>query len=226
MEVKIKNFNLLITSIIITFMFLSCNPEKSDINSVNISGQVNSHKNNTDTKISKEYTTRGTVEAIMNAFTTCGCVVLYKSYFSNSNARFFSPFGEGEWDKRASIRPIDPWNGAHLRVDEWHVILLALSAGGNSFYTYQNAFEDLSTSHIIFTLNGEVIETEQTPIKRYLQPIQGFDVMYGYQVGKIYCPDELPVGTYTLNVVIKTPGFEDYTKSIIFYVDPIDANHP
>lgn len=206
-----RTINLLIASIISTFMIIGCNPEKSDNNPVNISSQVSLNKNN------EEHINKGTVEAILNAFSTGGLVVLDRA---DSNARFFSPFGEGELDQRATIRPRDQWNGAHLRADDWHVILLGLFSGGDNSYTLKNAIEDISTTKITFTLNGEVIETEQTPIKRFLSPSYLFDVAYGYQVGKIYSPDELPVGTYTLNLLIETPGYEDLTNSIVFYVDP------
>jgi len=205
-----KHLSLLITSIIITIMISGCNSEKSGNNPVNISSQVSLNKNN------KEHITKGTVEAIMNAFTTGGQVMLYRA---NHNAVLFSTLGEGWPDRGASIRP--GWPDVHVKAYDWHVILIGFFASGNSSYTLQNAIKDLSTFTITLTLNGEVIETEQTPIKPYLEPDAfGDDVAYGYQVGKIYSPDELPVGTYTLDLIIKSPGYEDWEESTVFYVDP------
>ena len=120
---------------------------------------------------------RGDVQATFSAFATAGRVILSHDNSSVNNASPANLFD-------GSIRPVPgtPWDGGHFCVDDWHVLLLAIFVGGDQSYTRQEAVSYLSATSLDFIVDGESISTDQTPIKRFLEPEAfGFDKAFGFQ---------------------------------------------
>ena len=82
---------------------------------------------------------RGDAEAVLNAFGNGGWVILLHS----GEAAEAAP---ADWfGSHGSIRPFQgsPWDGRHFCAEDWHVILMALIAGGDASYSHDQARADL-----------------------------------------------------------------------------------
>lgn len=162
---------------------------------------------------------RGDVTATLNAFTTAGRVILSHGNSAVNNASPANLFD-------GSIRPFpgSPWDGGHFCVDDWHVLLLGTFDGGDQSYTKQDAVSTLSPISIDFIIDGVSVATDQTPIKRFLEPEAfGFDKAFGLQEGVIMAPGELGVGEHAFVVVIDDPILGTEQLSIQFFIDSSDS---
>jgi hypothetical protein len=162
--------------------------------------------------------TRGDVEAVLQAFGNGGRVVLQHSRTGEgAPADFFGSHG--------SIRPFSgsPWDGAHFCADDWHVIVIADIEGGDASFRHADAQAIMDPLTVEFTLDGVVLATTRTSIKRFLNPEPfDLDVAYYFQEGRLMSPADLAVGTHTLSVVVTGPSgvFQD---EITFFVDASGA---
>ena len=162
---------------------------------------------------------RGDVTATFNAFTTAGRVILSHDNSSVDNASPANLFD-------GSIRPFpgSAWDGGHFCVDDWHVLVLALFNGGDQSYTKQEAVSILSPITMDFIIDGVSLATDQTPIKRFLEPEAfGFEKAFGFQEGVIMAPGELGVGEHAFVVVIEDPILGTRQLSIQFFIDSSDS---
>jgi hypothetical protein len=163
--------------------------------------------------------TKGDVESILDAFTTGGRIILLTNETAGFHAGLVDPPGD-----KGSIRPLPPWDGQHYCVSDWHVILLAYFDGGDQSFTYQDALNSLSEVEFSFTVDGELLSTTRTPIKRFLAPNQlGLEEAYGFQEGAIMEPSDLGVGQHNLETVVTDPWFGSERLSITFYVDDVGS---
>ena len=165
--------------------------------------------------------TRGDVEAVFNAFITGGRTILFHGQVKvveGAPADFRGSHG--------AIRPLSQsaWDGKHFCVEDWHVILLGFIDGGDKSYTMKDAIANESQLVISFTLDGVLLVSEQTPIKRFLEPqVTGLDEAYGFQAGRIMSPDELTVGTHALSFAVHDPVYGDFADGIEFSIDPSNS---
>jgi hypothetical protein len=160
--------------------------------------------------------TRGDVEAVLNAFTTGGREILSHQ----SSAAGFEAAPADFQGSDGAIRPFGPWDGLHVCVDDWHVLLIAEFDGGDKSYKMQDAKNYLSQVGNLFYLDGNPIQTTSTPIKRFLNPEAfGLEKAYGYQTGAIMAPGDLQVGQHTFKVHVVDPVYGDADLEITFYVD-------
>jgi len=165
--------------------------------------------------------TKGDVEAILNAFTTGGRIILYTNEVAGSHAGLVDLPGD-----KGSIRPLSPWDGQHYCVSDWHVILLAYFDGGDQSFTYEDALNSLSGVQFSFTLDGELLSTTRTPTKRFLVPPSVMEEAYGFQEGAIMAPADLEVGQHLLETYVTDPwfGWEGPLDDVTFYVDDVDSS--
>jgi hypothetical protein len=160
--------------------------------------------------------TRGDVEAILNAFTTGGREILSHQ----SGAAGFDAAPADFQGSNGAIRPFGSWNGLHVCVNDWHVLLIAEFDGGDKSYTMQDAKNYLSQVDNLFYLDGNLVQTTSTPIKRFLNPAAyGLEEAYGFQTGAIMAPGELQIGQHTFKVHVVDPVYGDADLQITFYVD-------
>jgi hypothetical protein len=108
-------------------------------------------------------------------------------------------------------------DGAHVCVEDWHVILTAWVTGDESF-TYQQAVVDL-TIESTFILDGEVLPINETPVVRRVVPLF-FKDEFGYALGSILSPADLAVGEHTLTYVFTFLDGSSESNTIVFFVDP------
>ena len=157
---------------------------------------------------------QGDAQAVLQAFGNGGRAVLHHSTVAEgAPADFFGSHG--------SIRPFSgsPWDGAHFSADDWHVILIADIEGGDSSFRQKDATDIMESLDVVFTLDGAVLPTTRTAIKRFSDPgTFGLDVAYYFQQGRVMGPTELAVGSHTLSVNISGPtgNFQD---QITFSID-------
>jgi len=99
--------------------------------------------------------------------------------------------------------------------------LLALIYTVDDTYMRQQAAADASLTNIVFILDGQAIQdTTRTAFIRFLNPeFFGADEAWSCQIGKIFAPGTLTVGTHQLTAYIIDPVFGDFETSITFYVD-------
>lgn len=158
--------------------------------------------------------TQGDAQAVLQAFGNGGRAVLQHSRVAEgAPADFLGSHG--------SIRPFSgsPWDGAHFRDDDWHVIVIADFEGGDASFHHEDAAEIMDSLVVTFTLDGAALQTTRTAIKRFLdsEPF-GLDTAFYFQEGRIMSPGELAAGSHTLAVTISSPSgtFQD---QITFFID-------
>jgi hypothetical protein len=157
---------------------------------------------------------RGDVEAVFEAFGNGGWAVL-----RHSKAAHGAP--ADELGSHGAIRPFQPWDGRHLCAEDWHVILIADIEGGDTSFSEHDAKEIMSTITVTFTLDGAVLTTKRTAIKRFLNPeLFGLEEAYYFQEGRIMSPDDLTVGQHQLNCRMTAAGVVVFDGGIQFTVDP------
>jgi hypothetical protein len=154
--------------------------------------------------------TQGEAQSILNAFGNGGWAILV------NGGGTVQAGGPADSELRASIRPFSFYSGRHYCVDDWHVLLIAWIAGGDSSYTYEDAVAELSTIDTTLKLDGVSLSTTRTDIKSFLNPERfGLEVAYYFQVGTLVAPGGLTVGTHVLSEV-SSDGGKGKAK---FYVD-------
>jgi hypothetical protein len=130
----------------------------------------------------------------------------------------FESFGNGGWAIRrhsqvlegapadglvgslATIRPNPVFDGAHYCALDWHVIVLAIFDGGDASYTAQDFEAFRATVSNVYTLDGQLLEIDQTATKRFLRSLTAQDITtaYYFQEGTVLAPEALSVGAHTL----------------------------
>ena len=168
--------------------------------------------------------TRGDVQAVLEAFTTGGVVVLFQA--SDTAGLVAAP--ADLLGSNGAIRPFPQWDGQHLCVDDWHVVLMGFFEGGDKSFTIQDAEDLLSKWGVTFTLvfRGEsfVLDTVRTSTRAFLNPDPfGFEKAYGFQQGHIVPAGAFPIGEYTLEAAVEFDGTVQFEPSISFFVDPSDS---
>jgi hypothetical protein len=156
---------------------------------------------------------RGDVQAVFEAFGGGGWAILnHSSVAQGAPADDFGSHG--------AIRPFQPWDGQHLCAEDWHVILIADIEGGDSSFTRQDAEQIMSTLTVRFVLDGNVLDTTRTAIKRFLNPgLFELQEAYYFQEGRIMSPEDLPVGGHVLRCEVTADGQVVFDNSIQFTVD-------
>jgi hypothetical protein len=160
---------------------------------------------------------RGDAEAVLSTFGTGGWVILLHSGTATEAA-------PADWfGSHGSIRPFQgsPWDGRHFCAEDWHVILIALIAGGDASYDYSQAKADLDPVAVSFTLDEAPLETTRTSIKPFQNPQRfGLERAWYFQEGKVMSPEDLGVGQHELSVRFTDPatGLEE-TNGITFVID-------
>jgi hypothetical protein len=104
-------------------------------------------------------------------------------------------------------------------VEDWHVIVVAWIDGGDSSFTHQYAENSLNRITTTFTLDGAVLSSTHTAIKRFLDPGEGLEAAYFFQEGRIMSPDELTVGEHQLAYAAFEDGQLFDQDSITFFID-------
>lgn len=147
---------------------------------------------------------------ILNAFGNGGWAILL------NGGGAVQAGGPADSELRAAIRPFSSYSGRHYCVDDWHVLLIAWIAGGDSSFTYEDAVADLSSVVTDLKLDGVSLSTIRTSIKRFLNPERfGLEEAYYLQIGTLVAPGGLTVGTHVLSEV-SSDGGKGKAK---FYVD-------
>lgn len=159
--------------------------------------------------------TQGDVESVLNAFTTGGRTILSH----RSDHAGFAAAPADFHGSNGAIRPFSAWDGLHVCVNDWHVLLISEFDGGKKSYTLQDAKNYLSQVDALFRLDGQPISTTRTSIKRFLNPAPPWEEAYGFQQGAIMAPGALAVGTHSLQVHVVDPVYGDAQLNITFFVD-------
>jgi len=166
------------------------------------------------------HNTKGDMESILHAFTTGGRIV--KSNNSDTAGYHASP--ADSFGSNGAIRPFPFWDGEHVCVNDWHILLIGIFDGGDKSYKLQDARDYLNQVEALFVLDGQSLQTTRTSIKRFLNPASfGLETAYGFQVGAIMAPGELGVGPHTLEVEVVDPIYGDAQFDIAFFVDDGDS---
>ncbi|ADJ46507.1 hypothetical protein AMES_4682 [Amycolatopsis mediterranei S699] len=143
--------------------------------------------------------TRGDAEAVLHASGTGGAAV--------RNHRTVSGASPADIDRRVSIRVLESVDGRHFCQDDWHVILVAETSGGDKSFTVQEAKAEADAVRLEFFLDGSPLATERTSVKRSLDPgFFGWEEAYFFQQGAIMAPGDLTVGAHSLRVVATDPA--------------------
>jgi hypothetical protein len=175
----------------------------------------------TPARASADRITQGDVVSVLNASFTGGRVIIS---LPGGTAGFYAAPADF-YGSNGAIRPFSAWDGMHLCVEDWHVLLMSIYDGGDTSYTIQDAMSYFSQLNTTFYLDGNPVQTTSTPIKRFLNPTHyGYDVAYGLNSGAIMAPGDLSVGQHTFQVNIIDPVYGNVTLAITFYVDA--ANSP
>ena len=158
--------------------------------------------------------TRGDAQAVLEAFGGGGWAILVHSGVAQgSPADFLGSHG--------AIRPFSgsPWDGAHFCAEDWHVILQAQFEGGDASFTRSDAERIMSGVVFNFTLDGAVLPTTRTAIKRFLNPERfGLQEAYYFNQGRIMSPADLSVGQHELSISGIDPAGE-FEDGITFFID-------
>jgi hypothetical protein len=98
--------------------------------------------------------------------------------------------------------------------------VLAVSDGGDASYTIQDFEAYRATVSLVFTLDGQLLETEQTATKRFLRDLTASDITtaYYFQQGTVLAPEALAVGSHTLTTDF-SDVYEEGQLTISFTVD-------
>jgi hypothetical protein len=119
-----------------------------------------------------------------------------------------------------TIRPLPLFDGAHYCALDWHVIVLSVFDGGDASYSARDFEAYRETVSIVFTLDGQLLETDQTATKRFLRDLTflGITTAYYFQQGTVLAPEALAVGARTLTTDFSDAYGADQT-TISFTVD-------
>ena len=137
---------------------------------------------------------------------------------SHSAVAHGSPADES--GSHGAIRPFAPWDGRHFCAKDWHVILVAEIEGGDASFTRNDAEEIMSKIDVRFELDGAVLNTTRTAIKRFLNPERfGMVEAYSFQEGRIMSPEDLAVGSHVLRLSMSDASGDTFVDTITFVVD-------
>jgi hypothetical protein len=118
----------------------------------------------------------------------------------------------------ADIRPYFE-NGIHYCVLDWHMIgLIVYDTRG----TKQEASASFEPLVLTFTLDGQDLATERTPVKAVSDPsFLDADKAFFVQQGTVLSPSDLTTGSHTLTLTSFNPANPDdnFTLESQFYVD-------
>lgn len=160
--------------------------------------------------------TEGDVQAVLQAFMTGGRTVVSNS----SETAGFHAAPADFLGSNGAIMPFAPWDNQHICVSDWHVLLIGLFDGGDTSYTRQDTSNHLSQLELSFTLDGDLLQTTRTAIKRFHNPAPFLlEEAYGFQVGSIMAPGDLEVGEHVFEVDLIDPIYGDDQFNITFFVD-------
>ena len=159
--------------------------------------------------------TQGDAQSVFEAFGGGGwAILLHSSVARGGPADFFGSHG--------AIRPFSgsPWDGAHFCAEDWHVILAADIEGGDASFTRSDAERIMNGIVASFTLDGTVLPTTRTAIKRYLNPgLLGVQVAYYFNQGRIMSPADLSIGSHHLVATASDPSGQTFQDEITFFID-------
>lgn len=168
------------------------------------------------------HNSRGDAEAVLHAFLNGGRTTLFHA--DAHAGQFASPAGGplDELTRKTAIRPLSYWEGAHLCVDDWHVILLGIFSGGDQTYKREDFDDELGDLRIRFDLDGHPLEnTTRTPVMRFHEgAVYNLQTAYGFQQGQIMKPGEIGVGEHTLKVTLVSETYGTDHNTISFHMDP------
>jgi hypothetical protein len=157
---------------------------------------------------------RGQAEAVFQATPTGGQAI--------ANHDFKGLGAPSDRDLRATIRPIaeEGFDGRHYCAEDWHVIVLTDRAIGDQDFSRPD-FEALTANdEIIFSLDGELLETSRTATRRLILPSMSEDERaWAFQEGVVLAPDQLGVGQHRLTATVTTPPDPTFELAITFHID-------
>ena len=134
-----------------------------------------------------ERITRGDVNAVFHAYVNGGFAIRQNNGTGNGAPNDI--FGS-----HGAIKPFEgsPWDGSHHCVDDWHVLLVAFIDGGAKSEKNKDIFDRLDQEVVTLYLDGEILETERTSNKKFLNQnlldAWNFEKAYAFQTGKIMSP--------------------------------------
>jgi hypothetical protein len=123
-------------------------------------------------------------------------------------------------DLRVRISPFadSAFDGRHYCVEDWHVIMVTWSEGGDASFTKQEAESILNSVMISIVLDGSLLATTRTKVVRYLHPTPPAVKAYAFSEYRIMAPSELSVGAHTLAFTATFPGGSEGSQ-ITFFID-------
>jgi hypothetical protein len=157
-------------------------------------------------------TTKGDAQSVLEAFGNGGWAVLLHSKKANG-----SP-SQGTPADLVAIRPLSgtPFQGKHYCALDWHTILLADIESGPQ----EDAAAIIGSLKVAFTLDSAPLATQQTAVKRFLNPERfGLTDAYYSQFGRVMAPSDLAPGPHTVGYVISDSSGPVDSDGITFYVD-------
>jgi hypothetical protein len=158
--------------------------------------------------------TEGDARAVLNAFGNGGWAVVQHS------PTIMGAPAAGLLGSPTAIRPFPPFDGRHYCALDWHVFVIAWIDGGDMSFTRQNAEASLGQIVQRFWIDGAPVETERTPIKRFLRAeALGLEEAYSFQEGRILSPDDLTVGAHTMRVQSTDSTGAIFDNTITIHVD-------
>jgi hypothetical protein len=161
-------------------------------------------------RASADRITRGEATAVLNAGPSGASAVLFRTDGHALGA-------PGNLD--VAIRPYFD-DGIHYCVLDWHVLAYIIYTPDASPQEASASFESLVMT---FTLDGQVLTTKRTPVKRVADPsFLGADNAWFIQQGRLMSPSDLTRGSHTLAVTIFNPEIPSDNDQLetTFYVDP------
>ena len=123
----------------------------------------------------------------------------------------------------ARINPAPQWNGRHFCSLDWHVISVAAIEGNpiGGTRTNNEIIETLSQIIVLITLDGTLLDTDTTAIKRTTNPEnRGYVEAFSVSIGKVMAPEDLSVGQHSLQFTGIRPGQPPMVMNpITFFID-------
>lgn len=158
--------------------------------------------------------TEGDARAVLNAFGNGGWAVVQHS------PTIMGAPAAGVVGSPTAIRPFPPFDGLHYCVLDWHVFVIAWIDGGDASFTRDDAEASLGPIVQTFSIDGAPVETERTPIKRFLRAeALGLEEAYFFQEGRLLSPGDLAVGAHTMRVESMDSTGVIFDGTITIHVD-------
>jgi hypothetical protein len=111
-------------------------------------------------------------------------------------------------------------SGLHYCSLDWHVAAVSAFDGNatGETRTPHEIATALSAISIDLFIDGSQLDTVRTPVVPLLQPVPGFDQLYGFTVGRVMAPADLSVGLHTFTEVTSAGGVTSSSQAT-FYID-------